>query len=294
MTRSFGYLAGDIPSVYILQRWTIDKAFAAVVIIWGLVVALHAACSGFVSLAVLRFVLGFGEVFTTPVVLQIFSSWYTKEEQLVRMPIWYTCYGLANIFGGLLAWALYQAGSFRWQGLFVLYGSMTMVLGILLYLFVPASPTRASWLTEEEKAIVLERVRPNKTGTEVWRFNADQLKEAFQDPRLYVVFLILVSLGLPTGGITVFGPSIISGLGFGDEKSTLLSMAPGGVAIIGVLVCTVIGRKTNRTIAGLFSFALSIIGTIMLFAIPESQNAPRYGGYVLALLCKFTCVFIVA
>lgn len=81
------------------------------------------------------------------------------------------------------------------------------------------------------------------------------------------------------------GPSIISGFGFGDEKSTLLSMAPGAVAVLGILVCTVIAKHSNRTTAGFSAFILSIIGTVMMFAIPSSNYKARYGGYVLALLC---------
>jgi MFS family permease len=305
-TSSFGYLAGDLPAAYILQRWPVDKAFAAIVVIWGVILACHAACSQFASLAALRFLLGFGEVFTAPTILQMFASWYTKEEQKVRLPIWYMCYGFNNIIGGLLAWCFYQAHSFRWQGLFICYGGITITFGFLLYFFVPASPTRARWLNEREKAIALERVRINKTGTEVWQFESAQLREAFLDPRLYVVFFLLLAAGLPTGGITVFGkypqkcarllhptktytpagPSIIAGFGFGNEKSTLLSMAPGAVSIIGVLVCMIAAKYTNRTLAGCFASILSIIGTIMMFAIPASNYNSRYGGYVLALLCK--------
>lgn len=170
-----------------------------------MIVALHAACGQFASLAVLRFLLGFGEVFTTPTILQIFASWYTKQEQVTRLPIWYMCYGFGNIFGGFFAWAIYQSPGMKWRYLFILYGGITILFGVLLYLFLPASPTEAGWLDEKEKAIALERVRANKTGTEVWRYNSAQLREALVDPRLYLVFLILVTLGLPTGGITVFG-----------------------------------------------------------------------------------------
>jgi ACS family allantoate permease-like MFS transporter len=63
-------------------------------------------------------------------------------------------------------------------------------------------------------------------------------------------------------------------------------MAPGAVSVVGVLVCTLVAKYTNRTLAGIFASILSIIGTIMMFAIPASNYNSRYGGYVLALLCK--------
>jgi MFS transporter, ACS family, allantoate permease len=189
----------------LLQRYPLDKVFSIVVVVWGAIVALHAACGQFASLAVLRFLLGVCEVFTAPTVIQLLATWYTKKEQISRLPIWYSCYGLAYIFGGFFAWCIYQANSMRWEAFFIFLGCLTSMLGFLLYFFLPASPTTARWLNEREKAIALERVRENKTGTEIWDFNYSQLKEAFCDPRLYIIFLLLVSTGLPSGGIAVFG-----------------------------------------------------------------------------------------
>jgi hypothetical protein len=102
----------------------------------------------------------------------------------------------------------YNAKSFRWQGLFILYGGMTFVIGLAMFFLLAASPTEAKWLTEEEKVIALERVRQNKTGTEVWRFSWPQLREALMDVRLYMMFFLLVSTGLPNGGVTAFCKSV--------------------------------------------------------------------------------------
>lgn len=188
-----------------MQRIPLAKYFSIMCMIWGFVVCMHAACHNFGSLAAVRFLLGAIEVCTAPAVIYITGSWYTKKEQITRVAIWYTTSGWANVFGGLFAFAINQAPRFKWQGLFVMYGLLTFFVGVILYFFLAASPTDASWLTDEEKTIALERVRDNKTGSEVWRFNASQLKEAFMDPRFYMVFLLLVSTGLPNGGLTAFG-----------------------------------------------------------------------------------------
>lgn len=167
--------------------------------------ALHAVCRDFSSLAAVRFFLGAIEVSTVPVAIYITGAFYTKEEQVTRVALWYTTSGWAAVFSGFLAWAMYHAGSFRWQGIFVLYGSMTFVTGIFLYFFLASSPTNAKWLTEEEKIIALHRVRGNKTGTEVWKFSWPQLRETLSDIRLYLMFLMLVATGMPNGGLTAFG-----------------------------------------------------------------------------------------
>lgn len=175
------------------------------VMLWGGVVAFHGACHNFGGLMAVRFLLGSIEVCTAPVVIYILGSWYTKKEQVSRVAIWYTSSGWGNVFGGFFAWCIYHAPTFRWQALFLFEGLLTFSLGVLLWFFLAASPTDAKWLSDEEKTIALERCRDNRTGTEVWRFNKAQLIESFCDPRFYLIFLILVSTGLPNGGITVFG-----------------------------------------------------------------------------------------
>lgn len=315
--------------------------------LWGIVVAMHAACHNFASLAIVRFLLGAIEVCTAPAVIYItgsckccFSSltcltcailephchqtstlapgfcnpasWrltikvYTKDEQVVRVAIWYTTSGWASVFGGFFAWAIYHAKSFRWQSLFVLYGSLTFCVGVILFFALAASPTDAKWLTEEEKAIALERVRENKTGTEVWRFKPSQLKEAFCDVRLYIVFLLLISTGLPNGGLTAFGklklrnhifcglsiwltspgPTIIAGFGFDTKQTTLLNMGSGACTVVGTGVALVVAKHTSRTIAGIYTLTVSCVGVIMMFTIPSHQYAARYGGYVLTSQCE--------
>lgn len=154
-----------------------------------------------------------------------------------------------------------------------------------MFFFLAASPTDAKWLSNGEKRMALERCRGNKTGTEVWKFDKSQLWEALYDPRLYLVFLYQFSTGLPSGGLSVFGPSIISAFGFTKEQSTLLSMAPGAAAILGSILVIYVAKWSNRTFAALFTLVISCVGVVMMFTIPGRHAAARYGGYILTLQC---------
>nr|XP_001395707.2 vitamin H transporter [Aspergillus niger CBS 513.88] len=242
----FGYMFGEIPAAFLMQRVPMAKYLGVMSMLWGTVVTLHAVCHNFGGLAAVRFLLGSIEVCTTPAILYITSSWYTHSEQVTRVAIWYSTSGWAQVFGGFFAWAINQAPGFKWESLFIFYGGLTFVTGVIIFFLLAASPIDASWLSDDEKVIALERVRANKTGAEMWAFNWDQLKESFCNPRLYLIFLVMVSTGLPNGGLTAFGPTIISGFGFDTNTTTLLSMAPGACAAI-------------------------------------EANAARYGGYILTM-----------
>jgi sugar phosphate permease len=212
---SFGYLAGELPVTFMMQRVPLAKLFSVMVIAWGSIMVFHAACKDFGGLMAVRFLLGAIEVCAAPLVIYILGSWYSKEEQVSRVAIWYTSSGWGHVFGGFFAWIIYQAPTFRWQALFLFEGGLTIIVGIVMWFFLAASPTDAWWLNDDEKRIALERCRSNKTGTEVWKFNKAQLIETFCDVRFYLIFLFLVSTGLPNGGLTVFGRTP------GDSSSTL-------------------------------------------------------------------------
>ncbi|PYI00613.1 permease of the major facilitator superfamily [Aspergillus sclerotiicarbonarius CBS 121057] len=293
----FGYLGGDIPATYLMQRIPLSKYFSIMCMIWGVIVALHAVCHDFASLAAVRFFLGAVEVSTVPVAMYITTSFYTKEEQITRVALWYTTSGWAAVFGGFFAWAIYHATSFRWQGLFVLYGALTFVTGICMFFFLAASPTEATWLTDEEKAIALERVRNNKTGTEVWEFSWPQLREALLDIRLYLLFFLLVSTGMPNGGLTAFaiftGPTIVDGFGYDVPTTQLLNMGSGAAQVVGTFFALFLAKWTNRTIAGIFTLLLACVGSAMMLGIPSSNNSARYGGYILVYQFPICVLFII-
>ncbi|PYH84597.1 permease of the major facilitator superfamily [Aspergillus uvarum CBS 121591] len=289
----FGYLGGDIPSTFLMQRVNLSKYFSIMCMIWGVVVALHAVCQSFAALVAVRFFLGAIEVSTVPVAILISGAFYTAEEQVTRVAIWYTTSGWAAVFGGFFAWAIYHASHFRWQGLFILYGAMTFVTGIFLFLFLASSPTEASWLTEEEKVIALKRVRSNKTGTELKTFNASQLREAMLDVRLYLIFLLLLSTGLPNGGLTAFGPTIVNNFGYSVPTTQLLNIASGAAQVLGTILALCVAKATNRTIAAIVTLMLACVGTAMMLGIPASHNLARYGGYVLAYQFPVCVLFII-
>lgn len=135
-------------------------------------------------------------------------------------------------------------------------------MGVWAFFCLPSSPTECGFLTEREKAIALERVRGNKTGTEAWKFNMSQLKESFLDIRFYIIFILLVCTGLPNGGITAFGPEIIRNFGFTTLQSTLLNVGSGTCTVVGTGLAWYVSRWTGRTIAGVYTLCLAAVGCI--------------------------------
>lgn len=75
------------------------------------------------------------------------------------------------------------------------------MVGIVLF-FLPDSPTRARWASEEDKVKFVERVRKNDQGIKQKVFRKDQAWEAFTDPYSWLLFFMMFFQTLVVGGVS--------------------------------------------------------------------------------------------
>jgi hypothetical protein len=106
--------------------------------------------------------------------------------------------GCQQIVGGLLAYcfSLIPEGSAikSWQAIFIAYGCISLCWGFFVGWWMPDSPMRAKCFSEEDKHLIIERVRDNQTGLQNRVFRKEQMIEAFKDPQTWCYCLIAVSL----------------------------------------------------------------------------------------------------
>ena len=116
------------------------------------------------------------------------------------------------------------------------------------------SPMRAKCFTEEDKTLMIERVRTNQTGIQNKTFRPEQIKEALLDPQSWCYCGIAICTTLPTSGLGAFANIIISGFHFTVLQTQLLAMVLGVVIITILLSSTWLVKKTgqNLIVMGLY------------------------------------------
>jgi sugar phosphate permease len=132
------------------------------------------------------------------------------------MGIWYQGSSIAPIVStlasyGFLFWdRTHEHNHFKsWQILFLLFGLITIAVGILVFFFLPNNPMK-SRLSHAEKVAVLERVRDNETGVENKHLKWTQVKEVLLDVKTWMMSLIVVLTNVPNGAVSSFNDIIIS------------------------------------------------------------------------------------
>ena len=131
-----GYLAFEFPANAILQRFPLAKATSAFIVVWGIILCLHAVPKTYAGVITLRTVLGILESAVTPAMVIFTSQWYKAEEQFLRTALWFSCNGLGIIIGGAIAYGVASHEAHysleAWKVLFITTGLMTMWLEFYL------------------------------------------------------------------------------------------------------------------------------------------------------------------
>jgi len=160
--------------------------------------------------------------------------------------------GFQQMIGGLLAYLFSLIGSDKgiksWQAIFITYGCFSVLFGIFVILYMPDSPMGAKCFSEEDKRLMVERVRDNRTGIQNKKFRKYQVIEALRDPQLRCYCLIQLFTTLPTSGLGTFANIIIEGFDFTLLQTQLLSMVLGAYIIVVLLSSMWLVKKTGQNL----------------------------------------------
>lgn len=258
--------------------------------LWGCILIATGFANNFASLVALRVILGALEAPIIPGNFLVLGMWYTRREQPIRTGLMYT--GLSVCFTGPIGWGIgFLSGEHQWRSMFWITGGITIVWACVLGIFLPDNPVKAKFVTERQKAIVIDRLREDQTGVENKNFKKEQLVEALLDPKTWLMFFFQVVISIPNGGLTNFSPLVIQGLGFTAQRSTLLMMPTGIIQTLssylcngGVFLCAkYFPRKQCRTAWVLFGIIVGLISSVFLYTLPltdyNSRLAALYMSY---------------
>lgn len=272
----------EYPINWLIQRVPIAKTLSFAIMAWGGILACHAATTDFTGLVVVRTLLGIFEAFCQPSFIVLSSMWYRREEQAQAVTYWYMMNGGQQIVGGLLAYCftlIKPGGPLKsWQAIFITYGCFSVLWGLFVLWWMPDSPMRAKCFSEEDKHLMVERVRSNQTGLQNKKFRSEQLKEALLDPQCWCYGGIQFCTTLPTSGLGAFANIIITGFHFTVLQTQLLAMVLGAVIIIVLLTSTWIVRKTGQNLLTMGIYVIpSFVGTIVLMSVVNKDTATKAG-----------------
>ncbi len=203
-----GYCLLEVPSNMILYRVGARRWLARIMISWGLISAATIFVKGAWSFYLLRFLLGAAEAGYFPGVAFYLGRWFPAEYRTRAIAWFMVAIPISSVVGGALSGALLKMngilGLSGWKWLFVLEGLPVAVLGVVTLFVLTEEPKDATWLTEDERAIVADRVAGESRHNEVRR-----LGPALKDPRVLILGAVQFGFLVGSYGVGIWLPQII-------------------------------------------------------------------------------------
>lgn len=85
---------------------------------------------------------------------------------------------------------------------FLIFGAISLVIGVLAFWLLPDLPSTARFLNERERAIALDRIAGNRQGVKNHQFKWDQVWQAARDPKTWLLFIMAIGAQVPNSALT--------------------------------------------------------------------------------------------
>ena len=240
----FGYFLFETPSNLLMHRIGARLTLSRIMILWGLISAAFAFVQTEWHFYVLRFLLGAAEAGFYPGVILYLTYWFPAVRRARVVALFICAIPLAGLIGGplsgtILAMTHETAGLRGWQWLFLIEALPSLILGLVVLVCLDDSPTKARWLTPEEKAIIANDLRAEIAGSS----KAAGLSGVLSG---IVALLSIIAFCQAIGqyGLSFWLPTLIAQAGVkGPLAIGLFSAIPFGVAIVCMLLTA---RSSDR------------------------------------------------
>ncbi|KAI0066401.1 MFS general substrate transporter [Artomyces pyxidatus] len=270
------YLLFEYPQNLALQRFPVGKWMSLNILVWAIALICHIACTSFRDLFVVRMILGICEGSITAGFMIVSSMFYTRNEQTVRVGIWFSMNGIGTIIASFIAFGslhIHTKNFQPWQWLMLITGILTLFTAVAFYYFFPDSPTNAWFLTPEEKIKAVHRIQENQTGIENKSFKKEQMIEAVKDIKTWLFALYCVVANLPNG-LIYQRQIIVSSFGFSNLQTTLLGCVDGVIQIIAIYtgVWAASHIPNSRAWVSIIYYIPNILGALLVTLLPWSRK----------------------
>jgi ACS family tartrate transporter-like MFS transporter len=150
-----GFLAGQYPSVLLLQRIGFPRWLAACALLWGACAGGMAFIDSHWEFYTLRVLLGFAEGGLAPGIVLYLSQFATERERATTFAMPMLAIPISIVMGGPLSGFLLGMdapfGLAGWRWMFLGEALPTLLFAAVAFYWFPDRPADAAWLTPEEK-----------------------------------------------------------------------------------------------------------------------------------------------
>ncbi|KEF63122.1 uncharacterized protein A1O9_01098 [Exophiala aquamarina CBS 119918] len=259
---------------------------------WGIMTLAHAFVKTKGQVVAVRLLIGVFEAGFYPTCVSYLSTFYPRFDLAYRIALFYGSYAIAGAFGGLIAWGVFHIhGSlYSWQYLFIIEGSITLLIAIITPFWLVAEPKNAWFLKEHERVYAERRMVMDAAANldSTYKITTRDMVEGALDWKLWCVLPWNILASIAPQGFTIFFPIVVKGLGYSGATANLMTVPPYVIGTV-VLLCVAASsdhfqERSRHILSGI---TVVMIGLILVIVLPLQNIHARYGGLVILLAGTF-------
>jgi ACS family tartrate transporter-like MFS transporter len=232
-----GYFLFEVPSNLALEKFGASRWIARIMVTWGIISALMALVTGPMSFYGLRFLLGVAEAGFFPGIILYLTYWYPAEYRARFLAAFAVAVPVSTVIGapasGLLLGLDGALGLKGWQWLFVIEGIPSIALGLISWFYLTDRPSRADWLSAEQKAWLSSRLDGELAARQaVYRHT---LWQALGSAKVLTLSAVYFGFVAALYGMQFWLPQIVKAFGFSNAQTGFVTAVPylfGAVAMV--------------------------------------------------------------
>ncbi|KAI9755033.1 MAG: TIM23 complex component [Chaenotheca gracillima] len=277
-----------------LKRFRPSIFIPIIMVLWGISMTFMGFCKNWSGLMAARFFLGLCEAGLFPGVNYYLSCWYRRSEFGIRAAIFFSAAAVSGSFGGLLAAAIGKmdglGGFAGWSWIFILEGIATTLAGVASFWLVHDFPDNATFLTEQDRARVIRRLKMDKQASAGKEdFSMVYFWQSVKDWKTWTGAVVYMGADGALYAFSLFLPSIISQLGYTATTAQLLTVPPYAAAAVLTISVGFIADRTHQR--GLCNIGVSLIGAAGFIMLLASSNPHvQYAGTFLGAMGIYPCI----
>src|SRR5215211_875861 len=212
------YFFFEVPSNLLLERFGARKWIARIMFTWGLLSGSMAFVTGPTSFYVLRALLGIAESGFFPGIIFYLTLWFPAVYRARIIGYFMAAIPLSTVIGAPVSGLLLGLDGFGglkgWQWLFVLEAAPALILSVVVFLYMTDRPADATWLTQEERAWLVDRLDHERRQREMARHYTTM--EALRNPKVLALSVVYFGAVALNYGLSFFLPQIVKSFGLSN------------------------------------------------------------------------------
>jgi ACS family tartrate transporter-like MFS transporter len=235
------YFFFEVPSNVLMEKVGARLWICRIMLTWGLVSGAMAFITDVTGFYTLRFLLGVAEAGFFPGMIFYLSYWFPTVMRARYVATFMMAIPIANIVGSPISGALLGLDGWHglagWQWLFLLEAAPALILAGVVLKYLPNGPQNASWLSEEEKAVIADAMRSEPP------VDHAGFLPAMSDLRVWLLGFSAFGVVVGLYGCVLWLPQVVKAMGYTNFETGVVVAVP---YIAGAIAMVLWGRSSDK------------------------------------------------